>query len=71
MKNLGFTKLNTNKNEGTIRLNISPDSFIYNENTITDDIRCYKNGDTSEEYDISALKSLEPGGRTNNYVGQV
>ena len=63
MKNLGFTKLNTNKNEGTIRLNISPDSFIYNENTITDDIRCYKNGDTSEEYDISALKSLEPGGR--------
>ena len=63
LKNLGFTKLNTNKNEGTIRLNISPDSFIYNENTITDDIRCYKNGDTSEAYDISALKSLEPGGR--------
>ena len=23
----------------------------------------YKNGDTSEAYDISALKSLEPGGR--------
>ena len=63
LKNLGFTKLSTNKNAGTIRLNISSNSFIYNGNTITNDIRCYKNGDTSEEYDINALKSLEPGGK--------
>lgn len=73
LKNINFKKINgTVFDTGTnnylrvnarIDLNISPDSFIYNKNTITDDIRCYKNGDTSEEYDISSLKSLEPGGK--------
>ena len=73
LKNINFRKLNgmildpsTSKYikiNGSIDLDISPDSFIYNGNTITDDIRCYKNGDTSEEYDINALKSLESGGK--------
>lgn len=73
LKNINFKKIDgtvfdTGANNyirvnARIDLNISPDSFIYNKNTITDDIRCYKNGDTSEEYDISSLKSLEPGGK--------
>lgn len=61
LKNINFASLNS-LNRDNIIVQMSPNSFIYNGNIITDDIRCYINEDFDKEYKIDALNSLQPRG---------
>ena len=61
LKNINFASLNSS-NRDNIIVQMNPNSFIYNGNIITDNIRCYINEDFDKEYKIDALNSLQPRG---------